>query len=155
MAPALSPKIVLYVSVNEPKGNEKTLYGGKVAAPAFAKILDRVLKYMKVPPNRKNSIAARQKHLKTVGIPDNKKIIELPNRIATKTRLIKEDIELALDIIPDLKGKTLKETIRILTTLGLKGIYEGNGIVINQDPAPGAPIPDSKILLVSLSPEIE
>jgi cell division protein FtsI/penicillin-binding protein 2 len=155
MAPALSPKIVLYVSVNEPKGDEKTLYGGKVAAPAFAKILDRVLKYMKVPPNRKNSIAARQKHLKTVGIPDNKKIIELPNRIATKTRLIKEDIELALDIIPDLKGKTLKETIRILTTLGLKGIYEGNGIVINQDPAPGAPIPDSKILLVSLSPEIE
>ncbi|HQB82158.1 MAG TPA: penicillin-binding transpeptidase domain-containing protein, partial [Candidatus Rifleibacterium sp.] len=47
MIPAMDPRIVLLVAVNEPKGDERTLFGGKVTAPAFARIADRVLKHLK------------------------------------------------------------------------------------------------------------
>jgi cell division protein FtsI/penicillin-binding protein 2 len=153
MAPALNPEVVLYVGVNEPKGDEKILYGGKVAAPTFARIYDRILKHMKVPPDRNDSIAARQQHLQRMQAAGKKEIIKLPNRLLEQQRIKIADEKLSDEMIPDLRGKSLKEVIRALTSLGLKGIYKGNGIVVDQDPQPGTPIPESKILLISLSSE--
>ncbi|MFZ5950481.1 MAG: peptidoglycan D,D-transpeptidase FtsI family protein, partial [Candidatus Rifleibacteriota bacterium] len=95
MAPAMNPKIVLYVGVNEPKGDEKTLFGGKVAAPYFARMLDRVLKHMKVPPDRKNSLAARQEQLQKIGQASSANIIQLPNKLNDKTELQTAKIELS------------------------------------------------------------
>ncbi len=154
MSPAMNPKIVLYVGVNEPKGDEKTLFGGKVAAPYFARMLDRVLKHMKVPPDRKTSLAARHEQLQKIGQASSANIIQLPNRLNEKTELQTAKIELSRETVPDLKGFSLKKAIRILNDLGLKGIFEGNGIVVTQSPPPGTPVPDSKILMVKLSPEI-
>ena len=47
-APARSPRVVVLVSVDEPKGN---IYGGTVAAPAFSRIAEIVLPYLEVPPD--------------------------------------------------------------------------------------------------------
>lgn len=151
MAPALNPKIVLYVGVNEPKGDEKTLYGGKVAAPTFARILDRILKHLKVPPDRNNSVAARQQRLQSLKSANSQEIIKLPNKLSNPGKIQIAKIELSSETIPELKGKSMKQAIRTLNKLGLKGIYEGNGIVTGQSPEPGTPVPDSKILLVTLS----
>ncbi|NLI76950.1 MAG: PASTA domain-containing protein [Candidatus Riflebacteria bacterium] len=52
LAPVNEPRIVLFVAANEPRGDDRTLFGGKVAAPYFARILDRILKYLKVPPDK-------------------------------------------------------------------------------------------------------
>ncbi|MEW6712719.1 MAG: penicillin-binding transpeptidase domain-containing protein, partial [Candidatus Riflebacteria bacterium] len=154
MSPAMNPKIVLYVGVNEPKGDEKTLFGGKVAAPYFARMLDRVLKHMKVPPDRKTSLAARHEQLQKIGQASSANIIQLPNKLNERAELQTAKIELSSETVPDLKGFSLKKAIRILNDLGLKGIFEGNGIVVTQSPPPGTPVPDSKILMVKLSPEI-
>jgi cell division protein FtsI/penicillin-binding protein 2 len=152
MAPALKPRVVLYVGVNEPKGDEKTLFGGKVAGPAFARILDRILKHMKVPPDRTTSLSARQEQLKKIAPGQN--IIKLPNRLSDSQTIQTAKVELSDEAIPDLKGKSLKSAIRTLSDLGLKGIFTGNGIVVSQSPEPGTPVPDSKILLLTLSAEI-
>jgi hypothetical protein len=47
-APARSPRVVILVAVDEPKGN---IYGGTVAAPAFARIASFALPYLEVPPD--------------------------------------------------------------------------------------------------------
>jgi cell division protein FtsI (penicillin-binding protein 3) len=53
MVPASSPRLVILVSVDEPS----TIWGGSVAAPAFAQIAAYDLQYLEVPPD---SVSARR-----------------------------------------------------------------------------------------------
>jgi cell division protein FtsI/penicillin-binding protein 2 len=46
-APALRPKLLTMVVVDEPQG---AIYGGEVAAPAFGHIMSFGLQYLKIPP---------------------------------------------------------------------------------------------------------
>jgi len=48
-APASDPRVAVLVCVDEPKG---AYYGGSVAAPAFKRITEDVLRYMKVEPDK-------------------------------------------------------------------------------------------------------
>jgi cell division protein FtsI/penicillin-binding protein 2 len=48
MVPASSPRLVILVSVDEPQG---VIWGGSVAAPAFAQIAAYDLQYLEVPPD--------------------------------------------------------------------------------------------------------
>ncbi|MDQ3993305.1 MAG: penicillin-binding protein 2 [Actinomycetota bacterium] len=54
--PATAPRLVILVTVDEPRG---TIWGGTVAAPAFAKIAQYALEYLDVPPDApKNGMTA-------------------------------------------------------------------------------------------------
>jgi cell division protein FtsI (penicillin-binding protein 3) len=46
-APARNPKLLVSVMVDEPRGD---IYGGTVAAPAFERIMEFALPYLKIPP---------------------------------------------------------------------------------------------------------
>jgi cell division protein FtsI (penicillin-binding protein 3) len=46
-APALHPKLLTMVVVDEPQG---AIYGGEVAAPAFGQIMSFGLQYLRIPP---------------------------------------------------------------------------------------------------------
>jgi cell division protein FtsI (penicillin-binding protein 3) len=46
--PARDPQVVVLVTVDEPKQN---IFGGKVAAPAFAEITEFAVKHLEIPPN--------------------------------------------------------------------------------------------------------
>ena len=46
-APARSPRLLVAVMVDEPKG---AYYGGEVAAPAFERIMEFALPYLRIPP---------------------------------------------------------------------------------------------------------
>jgi cell division protein FtsI (penicillin-binding protein 3) len=50
IVPARNPRLVVLVSVDEPKGQ---IYGGLVAAPAFEQIASFDLQYLEVPPDQK------------------------------------------------------------------------------------------------------
>jgi cell division protein FtsI (penicillin-binding protein 3) len=47
-APARKPRLLVAVMVDEPKGE---ISGGKVAAPAFERIMEFALPYLRIPPN--------------------------------------------------------------------------------------------------------
>src|SRR5262249_30712910 len=47
-APSRDPKLVVLVSIDEPKGD---YYGGVVSAPVFKEIMGQSLAYLKVPPD--------------------------------------------------------------------------------------------------------
>ena len=46
-APALHPRLLIGVMVDEPQG---AIYGGQVAAPAFGEIASFALPYLRIPP---------------------------------------------------------------------------------------------------------
>jgi cell division protein FtsI/penicillin-binding protein 2 len=46
-APARHPRLLVSVMVDEPRGD---IYGGTVAAPAFERIMEFALPYLKIPP---------------------------------------------------------------------------------------------------------
>jgi cell division protein FtsI (penicillin-binding protein 3) len=48
IVPASDPRLVVLVTVDEPRG---TIWGGVVAAPAFAEIAEFALQYLQVPPD--------------------------------------------------------------------------------------------------------
>jgi cell division protein FtsI (penicillin-binding protein 3) len=50
MVPARDPRLVVLVSVDQPTG---AIFGGVVAAPAFAQIAGFDLQYLEVPPDLK------------------------------------------------------------------------------------------------------
>jgi cell division protein FtsI/penicillin-binding protein 2 len=50
--PASRPRLVVLVTVDEPKG---TIWGGVVAAPAFAEIAQFALQYLEVPPDEREN----------------------------------------------------------------------------------------------------
>jgi cell division protein FtsI/penicillin-binding protein 2 len=47
-APARHPRLLISVMVDEPQG---AIYGGVVAAPAFGKIAEFALPYLRIPPS--------------------------------------------------------------------------------------------------------
>jgi cell division protein FtsI/penicillin-binding protein 2 len=47
MVPASDPRLIVLVSVDEPT---RAIFGGVVAAPAFQKILNFALPYLRIPP---------------------------------------------------------------------------------------------------------
>jgi cell division protein FtsI/penicillin-binding protein 2 len=51
MVPVEHPKLVVLVVVNKPQGS---IFGGVVAAPAFAQIAKFDLQYLAVPPTQKH-----------------------------------------------------------------------------------------------------
>ena len=58
------------------------------------------------------------------------------------------------NLVPNLIGKSLKGAIQTVNSLGLKAIYDGDGIVVKQLPPAGRPFPASKILRIKLSSNI-
>ncbi len=55
IVPARAPRLAILVAVDEPQGD---IYGGTVAAPAFAKIAEFALQYLDVPPDAAESAAS-------------------------------------------------------------------------------------------------
>jgi cell division protein FtsI/penicillin-binding protein 2 len=53
MVPASHPRLVVLVKVDSPRGS---IYGGVVAAPAFASIAKFDLQYLEVPPDAPNTL---------------------------------------------------------------------------------------------------
>ena len=51
-APATRPRLVVLVTVDEPRG---AIWGGTVAAPAFADIAEFALQYLEVPPDTRRA----------------------------------------------------------------------------------------------------
>jgi len=54
--PAFNPQFLLYIAIDEPEyrflpGIGKTYYGGRCAAPAFRRIMEKTYKYLGIPPD--------------------------------------------------------------------------------------------------------
>jgi cell division protein FtsI (penicillin-binding protein 3) len=133
--PVESPKLVLLVMIDEPRGRR---YGGLVAAPVFREVGAWALHHLRINPHIRmvRSVGVTRKH---DGNPSN---LNLEPEV---------DIE-DVGLLPDFRGQSMREVLREVRGLGLKAVLEGTGLAIEQTPRPGSLLKKTTTVKVSFRP---
>jgi cell division protein FtsI (penicillin-binding protein 3) len=139
MVPSESPKLVVFVSVDEPQG---VVYGGLVAAPVFRQIAWAALRDLQIPPDAKIENSDKtdkvQKALKET--KPEKKTPSAPPAPVTEAGLFSpQDFGLGKGI-PDFRNLSRRKVESMLEERGLDCEIIGGGIAVAQEPAPGSSV---------------
>jgi cell division protein FtsI (penicillin-binding protein 3) len=142
--PASRPALVILVSLDSPRGPRNE--GGDVAAPVFARVAERSLRHLQIPPD------AADRVLRMV-----------PYRPDTVTQAAYRpqpagDGDTARDtgepgLMPDLRGQSAREAAVAAARRGLIVELRGSGQVVAQSPEPGAEIEAGTTCMLTLSRE--
>ena len=129
--PSRSPAITVIVMVDTPRVGSDT--GGAVAAPIFNRIAKAALRHLGVAPtlNPDPPVVVASREAEPV-IPAS-----MPFPVPA---IVPVAGGLDPSLIPDLRGMSAREAIRTLAKLGLTPRLQGKGRVVEQSPAPGAPL---------------
>jgi cell division protein FtsI (penicillin-binding protein 3) len=134
--PADAPRLVMLVMLDEPK-TEK--WGSEAAAPIFSAIAGPVLRYLEVPPMDATPI----------------QIVTGPGAEradAGRVRLVSTSGRGAGDgVMPDLRGRTLRQALATLAPFGVRVALAGRGRVTAQTPAAGEPLGDDAVVQLTLA----
>lgn len=148
--PADKPTLVCYVLIIKPKG---PYYGGAVSAPVFKKIVSRIYTLergmyehpvqqqdFKIVEHKSDSIDDEFEQNNSKYQTESN---QSQNVFASTT---------GKNLMPDLRGKTIKEALLILNDLGIKWSISGSGVVAEQSISPGNAIDKKKTCVLSCSP---
>lgn len=177
--PVEDPKLAALVILDEPEG---VVYGGQMAGPVFQKIMEDSLKYLGIKPQiqiEENNSQIKVPDVRNLYIEDAKKIltnggltvksegngyvvteqVPAPGVIVNKdTTVIVRLTESATTkdpvVIPNLKGRTVKETTDILNSIGLDIEISGSGFAVKQTPPPEMEVGLGTVVKVEFSKEI-
>lgn len=170
VVPANDPRLVILIVIFEPRGE---YFGGKVAAPVFARIAEDVLPALKIPPTGSRSLCPAPVSTPPVdpefiaGLEPYEAIIAAGNagervRLAgiTNEDLPEDNADYGpymayvepndkSGIMPDLTGLPLREALRVLAQYDTGIAVKGTGsYVTGQSPRPGAKIGENcKVIL--------
>lgn len=165
--PADNPKYTCIVIIDEPKG--ASVYGGDVSAPVFRKISDGL--YAHDIDVQSKALIARETSIYNVKLPteqashiqDLADICEALNinyvsqndkewvvPYANKYTVEFKDRKVNENMIPNVRGLTLRDAIYILENMGLKVFYSGKGRVKTQSLMPGSPLRKGEKIVISL-----
>ncbi|OLC01397.1 MAG: hypothetical protein AUH30_00145 [Candidatus Rokubacteria bacterium 13_1_40CM_68_15] len=137
-APAEEPRFVILVMLDEPK-NEK--WGSEAAAPIFSAIGREVLRYLDVPPQDAPP-------LQIVTGPG-------PEPLAPRVRLVSSSEpagEGGTTVMPDLRGRPLRQALATLAPFGGRVEVSGRGSVVKQTPQPGSTLAPGLTARLVLTP---
>ncbi|PYN99265.1 MAG: penicillin-binding protein [Candidatus Rokuibacteriota bacterium] len=126
-APADEPRFVMLVMLDEPK-NEK--WGSEAAAPIFSAIGREVLRYLDVPPRDTSPIQI------VIG-PGQESV---GGRVRLVSNADPPGDGATAPVMPDLRGRPLRQALATLAPLGVRVEVSGRGSVVKQSPAPGTPL---------------
>jgi cell division protein FtsI (penicillin-binding protein 3) len=145
--PAESPRIVIAVVLDEPKGK---IFGGDVAAPVFSAIGSATLELLRepVPPSDKLPVPPVFTADLATATRDATAVVLSRDVVPASMRT---EREAAPGTVPDVVGKSAREAVRLLSAAGLAVRLEGHGFVVAQDPPPGAAIEPGISATLSLS----
>ena len=121
-APVDDPRIVVVVAIDEPK---PAYYAGKVAGPAFARIVERALLHLEVPPDLPDR-------------PEAKIVATKDPNVATAPSPATARAAGGAQGVPDFSGMTLRRALTEAAGAGLVLQPEGSGRAVGQSPAPGS-----------------
>jgi cell division protein FtsI (penicillin-binding protein 3) len=135
--PADAPRLVMMVMLDEPK-NEK--WGSEAAAPIFAGIGREVLRYLDVAPRDTQPVQIVSGPPETPPAP---KPTNAPSAAGTAP---------GERVMPDLRGKTLRQALATLAPLGVTIDVRGRGRVVAQAPPPLAALEAGLTAHLDLAP---
>jgi cell division protein FtsI (penicillin-binding protein 3) len=128
--PADDPEVTLLVIVGEP---ETSIYGGAVAAPIFRRVARR---WAGTFPAVVDRMTAKARSAPRSSVPTDS-LLRTPALPSAPT-----------GTLPDLTGTSTRHALHWLRSHGVDARLVGRGVVADQKPAPGAPLP-SRVLLES------
>ncbi len=150
LVPADKPVLAITVIIDESKG---AIYGGVVAAPIFREIAAQALRVMGYyPPTPNLPVLAAQPEVKkaagtalpsvipteAVMEPSQGALLPLPTTPVPK----------APDVMPDVRGLTIRQVLDLLHRAGVRCKLEGTGLAVAQDPPPGATLRPGEVCLI-------
>ncbi|MCW8805007.1 MAG: transpeptidase family protein, partial [Ignavibacteriaceae bacterium] len=147
--PVEQPTIVCYVLITKPKGD---YYGGLVSAPVFKNIISRIHSL-----DKGNTIPSTpDTEIKTTERLNQKTEKEYAPLDFQSSNELKESQSVFistnnLKVMPDLKGKTIKEAVLKLNERGIKWTLSGTGVVVEQSIPPGQTIDKRKTCILTCS----
>lgn len=129
--PSRQPALTIIVVIDTPRGPNPP-FGGTISAPIFRRIAEPALRYLGVAPSVNPAppvLVAR--HDEGRGITVSGPIAPLAIVPATGPSSAGQVV------LPELRGLSLREALRVLARLGITPRVSGEGVVIEQDPLPG------------------
>ena len=169
-APYESPRYVLGIFLDKPR---PLYYGGDVAAPIFSNIMQRLLKF--IPESSPESPPLLKMAVKNTTLPDLRgltytaaeefcNINNLTYRIEGEgSHIIKQKDEngnlhlwlgepaLSAGKVPDLRGKTVREALKLINFSRYRVQIKGSGLVSSQTPAAGSALSDNQLFTLTCS----
>ena len=145
--PSRAPALTIIVVIDTPDRSVGGYAGGVVAAPIFHRIAEAALRYLGLPPTV-NPLPP----LVVTGTPQPLKVAGpvSPLVIAPVAGPLAEG-QLRL---PELRGLSGREAMRVLARLGIGVRISGDGLVVDQFPLPGTPVDPGAWCRLSLSRSI-
>ena len=141
--PAHAPRLVIYISIDEPKMAQ---YGGVVAAPVFSAIAREALPYMGVEatePFTAEDMTEEEPEEAAEGVDPQARPWWFEEAVLAGAP--------AHLVVPDLRGASLAEVVNQAATLALRLEVTGAGFVVSQNPKPGALISEDAAIAVELA----
>ncbi len=133
-APSRRPAVAIVVVIDSPRA--KGYFGGTVAAPVFARVAEAALRWLGVGPTINPVppvlVARRDEPAPPVAVP--RPIRAAPEPAQVTVARAEEGR------MPDLRGLSAREALRVLAPLGPALRLSGDGFVVDQEPPPGAPL---------------
>ena len=140
--PAEAPRIVMLVSIDEPK---KGVYGGLTAAPVFSKIAAQAMQYLKVAPNQETrdgeNLPSLEQIFANAAAPEQASLQNLMVAVTSGGPRM-----------PDFSGLSFRQVLELIEEKQLNVDFRGRGRVVEQSPMPGASIPYGAPVWVRMAP---
>ncbi|HWT00618.1 MAG TPA: penicillin-binding transpeptidase domain-containing protein [Pyrinomonadaceae bacterium] len=152
-APVENPAVVIIVVIDEPAG---AYHGGDVAAPIFREIAEEVLPALSVAPDTEMKPSPEPGLLARLALSDEELVrlreqqerdrelrdrtlprVEEENRSVGTTRVVYAAATKRGTLMPDLRGRSVRDAARICEQLGLQLEARGEGRALSQSPAAG------------------
>jgi cell division protein FtsI (penicillin-binding protein 3) len=128
--PSRHPAVTILVVIDSPHG-QHGYYGGTVSAPIFKRIAEATLTYLGIGPslNAPPPVLVARQDTAEAAVPQPVRTAEILTAALEPARN---------GLMPDLRGLSAREALRLLSRIGLSARLSGDGFVIEQTPAPGA-----------------
>ena len=156
-APVNNPAVVIIVVIDEPAG---AYHGGDVAAPVFRQIAEQILPEMGVMPDTEfktgNELVATVRESPSPDANLEEQIEEQKQAAAATlpkvvTRANTGEVVYAVStnkamLMPDLRGRSVRDVARACAQLGLQLEAHGEGRVVKQTPEPGTELQPGQMI---------
>jgi len=141
--PSRQPALTIIVVIDSPHGHGYT--GGVVAAPIFKRIAEASLRQLGVAP----TINALPPVLAARSESAAEPVVQRPLN-DEKGYLTAAIPPAEPGVMPDLRGHSAREALRILAKIGSSARMSGQGVVIEQSPAAGEPLGTGEVGVLKL-----
>ncbi|HEV8610892.1 MAG TPA: penicillin-binding protein [Thermoanaerobaculia bacterium] len=153
-APSENPRVVGLVLIEEPKGGK--YYGGDIAAPVFARVVSQALGILRVAPEEQR-------------LPETLLVASSSPKIQYPAGVVPASVRTAGDIAapppppvpaeaaasdagaPSALGLSARQALALFARQGLSARIVGSGFVVEQKPAPGAPVRAGSVSILRLA----